>query len=192
MLQALAINGYLLNGEPPKPRFRTHMHNPLFNIYKCGDGKWIALGAIQPDRYWKDFCEITGLHNMIDDPRYNSLEGRRGRAREVVGMIDEAMLAHTRDEWLPLLKGRDILCAPVQDYEELVRDPQVIANEFLAELDHPTHGKLKEVGVVVKLSETPGKARKPAPEYGEHTEEVLLSYGYTWDQIAAFRDKRVV
>ena len=192
MLQALAINGYLLNGEPPKPRFRTHMHNPLFNIYKCGDGKWIAMGGIQPDRYWKNFCKVLGIEHVADDPRYSTMEGRRQHPDEVIAVLDKAFLQRDRDAWLPLFQEYDILCAPVQGYADLPNDPQIIANGYFTELQHPVLGTLKEVGVPLTLSETPGAARAPAPEYGEHTEDVLLSYGYTWEQLTALRDKKVI
>jgi crotonobetainyl-CoA:carnitine CoA-transferase CaiB-like acyl-CoA transferase len=76
----------------------------------------------------------------------------------------------------------------VQDYEQLTRDPQALANEYLVEVDHPTNGTTQVVGAPWRFSATPAEVAPAAPELGQHTEEVLLSLGYSWDQISALRD----
>ncbi|MCH8196137.1 MAG: CoA transferase [Chloroflexi bacterium] len=191
ILQALAINGYLLNGELPMPR-ADQASNPLFDIYRCGDDRWIALGCIQSDRHWDDVCDVMGLDRLRNDPKFVDHAARLQNCKELKAILGEAFETKGRDEWLGLLKPRAVLCTPVQGYDDLAVDPQVIANEYLTEIDHPTLGKLKQVGVPVKLSETPGAARSAAPEFGEHTEEVLLEHGYSWEEIASFREQAVV
>jgi formyl-CoA transferase len=84
------------------------------------------------------------------------------------------------------------VCAPVQHYPEVAEDPQVTANELILELDHPQFGRVRQVGIPVKLSRTPGAARGTAPEHGQHTEEVLLAAGYSWDEIGSLRSKGAI
>ena len=190
--QALAINSYLLRGKLPQPRHRDQASNPLFSIYPCGDRRWIALGCLQADRYWAEFCRALEIDQFVDDPRFSTMEARRDNAKEIIEILDKAFATRSRDEWIPILKEHGILCTPVQSYDDLPSDLQIIANGYFTELQDPSLGTLKEVGVPLKLSETPGAARAPAPEFGEHTEEVLLAHGYDWEQIAQLRDDGVI
>jgi crotonobetainyl-CoA:carnitine CoA-transferase CaiB-like acyl-CoA transferase len=71
----------------------------------------------------------------------------------------------------------------VQDYEQIARDPQVLANGYIVEYEHPSGERRRIVGPAVQLERTPGEIRTPAPEFGQHTEEVLLEFGFDWDEI---------
>lgn len=191
-LQAMTLNAYLLTDEMPRPRFIDRAANPLFNLYKCGDEKWIALGCVQGDRYWGDICVVLNIEHFLDDPRFNSMDGRRDNNVELIALLNDVFSIKGRDEWVLMLRERGVLCSPVQNYDDLLEDPQVVANEYFTELEHPVFGTMKEVGVTAQLSETPGAARSPAPEFGEHTEQVLLTYGYSWEDIAGFRERNVI
>lgn len=192
LLQGWAINGYLLAGDVPQRRHRTETNNPLWSIYRCGDAKWIALGCGQPDRFWPGACRALDIEHLRNDPRFADFRVRAKNAREMVAILDERFLTKPREEWLKVLKAHGIFCAPVQSYADLAEDPQMIANDYLVDVQHPTFGTLREIGIPVRLSETPGRVRGPAPEFGEHTEEVLLEHGYTWEQIAELRGQRVI
>ncbi len=192
MLQALALNGYLMNDEMPLPRPRATNYNPLFNIYRCKDERWIALGGIQPDRYWPALCEVLGIEELRDDPRFNEVRARGQHAGELIPIMDRAFATKTRDEWIALLREKDVLCGPVQKYDDIPKDPQVIANELLVDLEHPEAGPVTQVGLPVRLSETPGKARSTAPAFGAHTEEVLQDLGISWERIAELRDRGII
>jgi crotonobetainyl-CoA:carnitine CoA-transferase CaiB-like acyl-CoA transferase len=85
-----------------------------------------------------------------------------------------------------------MICAPVQDYETLLADPQARANEYIIDIDHPLAGPMQVVGFPWKFSETPASAAPAAPELGQHTEEILLDLGYTWDEIAALREAKTI
>ena len=102
----------------------------------------------------------------------------------------EQRLLKTLDEWKPLLEG--IPYAVHQNMREVVNDPQARANDFFVAYDHPTHGRLEVLANPVMLSETPSTIRIPAPEFGQHTEEVLLEYGYTWGDIASFKEQGII
>jgi crotonobetainyl-CoA:carnitine CoA-transferase CaiB-like acyl-CoA transferase len=192
ILQALAINGYLLNGDRPVARSRQSAGNPLFGIYRCKGDLWIALGCIQPDRYWPAVCEVLGIQHLQHDPKYRDHPARLANANELAAILNEIFCTRTREEWTKALKAKGVLCTPVQRYEDLPNDPQIIANEYFTEMEHPTGGKMVEVGIPVKLSATPGRVRGPAPEFGQHTEEVLQEFGYSWEDIERFRTEKVV
>ncbi len=188
MLQALALNGYLMNNEMPLPRPRATNYNPLFNIYRCKDDRWIALGGIQPDRYWPAVCSVLGIEELREDPRFLEVRTRGEHAGELIPILDKIFASKSRAEWIKLLRAEDVLCGPVQRYDDIPNDPQVIANDLLVNLEHPTAGPITQVGLPVRLSGTPGNPRSTAPEFGAHTEEVLQELGISWDRIAQLRD----
>jgi crotonobetainyl-CoA:carnitine CoA-transferase CaiB-like acyl-CoA transferase len=91
-----------------------------------------------------------------------------------------------------LLRRHDMLIEVVQEYGELASDPQVVENGMITTLGHPSHGPLRMVGPAVNLSATPGQIRRPAPEFGQHTEEVLLEFGFTWPELEALREEGAI
>ncbi len=191
-LQAMALNFYLMAGNLFTHGRRQEAGNPLWNLYRCSDGKWIALGCNQSDRYWADFCEVIGAPELLEDPRFKDHLTRYGNCKPLIETLDRLFANRPRDEWVRLLKARSIIAGPVQTHEDIPKDPQVIANNYVTEVPHPVHGKLRQVGVTVKLSETPAQARSAAPEFGQHTEEVLQEFGYSWEQIAGLRERGVL
>ena len=191
-LQSLALNNYLMMGvEPRIPKRRDHA-NPLFHTYRAADGKWLALACLQFSRYWQPTCRALGLDELAGEVEPGQSASGQKRGRELVALVQERFESAARDHWLPRLRDEDVVFSPVQGYPELQQDPQVAANDYIVELDHPQVGPLKQVGIAVKMSATPGAVRSTAPEYGQHTEEVLLAAGFTWDEIVALRDGGVI
>jgi len=146
--------------------------------------------CLQPDRYWDKVCQAIEREDLINDHRFNTFEGRAENRMELFAILDEAFLSKTLDEWRPRLAG--IPSGPVQNLLEVINDPQARANDFFVTLDHPTHGRIEVIAPPVKFSKTPATVRTAAPELGQHTEEVLLEYGYTWEDIAKFREQGII
>jgi crotonobetainyl-CoA:carnitine CoA-transferase CaiB-like acyl-CoA transferase len=194
MLQGLNVHARLLMGFQIPRSFRARAGNPLWNHYRCGDGKWLALAMLQPDRYWKDFCHAIGRPALLDDARFQTLVGRAQHAAEIVAALDETFATRPRDEWLRILHEApgDFIFTRVNSLDELPDDPQVRANDYVVDFEHPTYGTTQVLGVPVRLSETPGGVRLPAPEHGQHTEEILLGLGYDWDRISELRATGVI
>ena len=197
--QAFNITSYLMSGTyagSPIPRMSRRLTSPLWNHYRCNDGKWVMLGMAQVGRYWPDFrqamLEATG---ELLEPEEISVDWIRMHAAELMQLIpriDEMFATRAAREWVGIFRRHDLLIEVVQDYGELASDPQIAENAMLTTLDHPSHGPLPIVAPGVNLSATPGVIRTAAPEFGQHTEEVLLESGLTWDEIAALRDAGVI
>ena len=192
MLMQSGIHQAFIGNQSPRRIQRTEITNPLANFYKCGDGKWITLGGFQADRYWPDMAKILGIGELTADPRFNSIPARAKNQAELIGILEEAFLKRACADWITELRKLNMIVGPVQRLPELWTDPQCIANDYLVELEHPGRGTLKEVGVTIRMSATPGRPRKVAPEFGEHTEEILLELGYDWEQIEALRSAAAV
>jgi crotonobetainyl-CoA:carnitine CoA-transferase CaiB-like acyl-CoA transferase len=127
-------------------------------------------------------------------PEQMSIDWMRQNAVELLALIpklDEAFATKPAAEWVVLFRRHDLLIEVVQDYGEIGADPQVIENHMLDTLDHPAHGPLPMVAAGVNLSATPATIRTPAPEFGQHTEEVLLEAGYSWEEIERLREAGV-
>jgi crotonobetainyl-CoA:carnitine CoA-transferase CaiB-like acyl-CoA transferase len=182
MLQSFNITGTLFTGQVPPRRAREEAA-PMWNVYRCKDGGYVALSMSLIGRWWKPFCEAIDRLDLRDDPRFCQLPDHYDHRSELITMLDELFVQKDQWEWVEFLCNQGLPCAPVQDYEQIASDPQVIANEYIVEYDHPSGERRRIVGPAVQLERTPGEIRTPAPEFGQHTEEVLLEFGFDWDEI---------
>jgi crotonobetainyl-CoA:carnitine CoA-transferase CaiB-like acyl-CoA transferase len=194
-LQGLSLSMKLMMGIafPRVPRSRAG--NPLWNHYRCQDGRWIALAMLQSDRYWADFCRAIGRPELAQDERFVDGLTRAANAEAAVAALDEAFATRPLDEWLDLLRNDegDFIYTLVNSVDDLPEDPQVRANDYVIDFEHPQYGKTQVMGLPIRLSQTPGEVCTPAPELGQHTEEVLLDVlDYTWDQITDLRKREVI
>jgi len=184
--------GFLLN-KPTVQQKRTCAKNALWNYYRTKDGRWIVLTMLQSQRHWPVMCGVLGLEELINEPRFDNAVIREKNCAELITYFDKAFLAKTANEWLDAFHGKDIISNIISSMNDLQNDPQVIANDFIIDYDHHTLGPVKVVGLPVKLSETPGEVIAEAPEFGQHTEEVLIELGgYTWEEITELRSKEAI
>jgi crotonobetainyl-CoA:carnitine CoA-transferase CaiB-like acyl-CoA transferase len=194
-LQGLSVSCRLMAGFAFPRSFRARAFNPLWNHYRCADGKWLALAMLQSDRYWPDFARAIGRPELATDARFASAAARAQHAAEGVAILDEAFASRPRAEWLKLLRGDagDFIFTQVNSVDDLPEDEQVRRNDYVVEFDHPAHGATNVVGLPVRLSATPGAVRAPAPELGQHTEEILLELpGFDWERIGRLRELGVI
>ena len=199
-LQGLAVSMGLLTMHKPDSEInltynppRTDAYNPLANYYRCADGRWMMLANFQADRYWPSFTAALGLDALTDDPKFADTISRGENRHELIPILDRVFARKTYDEWAEVLENSgDFIFSPVQSLTELPDDPQVVANDYITEVDHPDLGRVKLANHPVSYSETPHSIRSVAPELGQHTEEVILELGYTWEDIARFQDKGVI
>src|SRR6202022_4590646 len=193
-LQGLNVSSKTILGKEFPRTTRDDAYNPLWNHYKCADGKWLTLGMLQTDRYWKDFCKALGIEQYRDDPRFSDIRARGTNHRELVKILDNVFMTKPRDEWMKILKhGGDFIYTIVNSISDLPTDEQVLANDYVVDYDHPTIGKTKVVGVPIILSKTPGEPRGRAPEFGEQTEIILPELlGDSGEDVARLHEARVI
>ena len=196
-LGSLPFQEHLFTGHIPEEWDQTRPLSPLWNVYKTKDGRWLGLSFLGLKDNWHNLCRVLELEELEHDPKFDPYQQNRynwsGVKNPLVPILDRAFAKRTLAEWTTILNQLELPWAPVQNYAEVAADPQVVENEYIVDVNHPNVGPIKMIGIPVHLSETPGKVRNPAPELGQHTEEVLLDIcGYTWDEISSLREEQVI
>ncbi len=167
---------------------------PYFNVYQTKDGKYITIGCLQP-RFWQDLCRVIGREDLAPfhvQPEHFLGEGKDAKWEEVSSSLKQLFLTKTRDEWFDMLSQKGIPIGKVYSLDEVANDRQILHREMVVELEHPTEGKIKQIGIAIKLSDTPGKIRTTAPALGEHTTELLLNMGYSNEEIHSLYEKGII
>jgi crotonobetainyl-CoA:carnitine CoA-transferase CaiB-like acyl-CoA transferase len=179
---------YFSTGVIPQPTGSAHRLSAPYQALKCADG-YITIGAAN-DRSFAKLCELLGRPEWTTDPRFAS-NARRVQHRAVLASaIEDVTSQRPRGHWLEQLERVGIPCGPINTYQDVFRDPHVLAREMLVEIDHPVLGPTRALGTPIKMSGTPLNPRRRAPLLGEHTEEILKSLGYSQDEIAAIRTSK--
>src|SRR5438128_5874343 len=193
-LQGLGLSARLMLGRALPRQPRRSAVNPLWNHYRCGDDRWIALSMLQPDRYWAQFCTVLEIPEAAVDPRFRTMLDRMMNCTDCIVLLDEVFARRPRAEWVRrLAEGGDFIFSIVNSVDDLPDDPQMQANGYVVDFDHPAFARTRVVGLPVRLSDTPGSIRLPAPEFGQHTEEVLTEVlGCSWEEIGRLRDEEVI
>jgi crotonobetainyl-CoA:carnitine CoA-transferase CaiB-like acyl-CoA transferase len=148
----------------------------------------------QADRYWADFCKTLGIQELEKDPRFATAKIRGKNCEELIAIVDKIFASKPRDEWMRILKaGGDFIYTIVNSINDLPDDPQMLANDYVVDYDHPAWGPVQVVGHPVILSKTPANPKAPAPEFGEHVEQILIeTLGYSWEEVAKLREEEVI
>jgi CoA:oxalate CoA-transferase len=168
-----AISRYLASGIVPRPIGNRHPSIVPFEPFETLDGQiMIAAGN---DSLWHKFCKAVGLDDMALDPAFSSNAKRNENYEPLRERVSAAMRRKATAEWQTVLENAGIPNGPIQSIDQVVQDPQMRAREMLVEIEHPSAGRVTIPGVPVKLSETPGSVRTPAPCLGEHTAEILAN-----------------
>ena len=132
----------------------------------------------------------SDINDLADDPKYQTREGRSEDTPQLRQTFQEIFITKTYEEWRPLLEG--IPYAPRQTLKEAVNDVQARESGCFVAYDHPQQGRIEQLANPVMMSQTPSSVRMAAPEFGQHTEEVLLEYGYTWEDIAVLKEEGTI
>ena len=173
-LLAEVISSYFITGiTPRRGEMLLNGGVPHYNVYQTKDGKYLSIGCLEPWLY-ENLCRTLGREDFI---LHQNTEGEK--REEIFRTFREIFQGRTRDEWFDFLKDKDVCVGKVYDFEEIFDDPQLKHREMIVEVNHPAGGKIKQVGIPVKLSETPGAIRQPAAVRGEHTGAVLKELGYS-------------
>ena len=172
--------------SPELGRPRTTLLNPLAANYRCADGRWLTLCCLQPDRYWPDLCRLLERADLLDDDRFADMAGRAAHTAEVVVELDRAFARRSLAAWRGPLDDARIPWGPFQTLDELLADPQVVANGYIGTVEREGAEPFPLPAGAVQFDEQVARLR-PAPGLGEHTDEILTDLGYSWDEIVAMK-----
>ena len=174
-----------------RPADRYASWNPCMLSYRTADGRHIVLQMLAPDRHWPALCALLGHPEKTTDPRFVDIDARRANARECIEWLDGVFATRSLKEWVTALEGFEGEWVASQLPGEVAADAQVVANRYLYDVDLGTGRYLPTVTPPVRFDgerPTPGRA----PEHGQHTEEVLLELGISWEHLAGLKGKGAV
>ncbi len=180
----------VLRGQTRDRPDRTAAVNPLTNCYRCSDGKWVWLLGLESDRHWPLLLKALERTDL-NDPRFSSHYKRAENRAELIKILDAEFAKRSLKEWEAILTREDVWYCPTQSLQDLVEDPQ--AQHAGCFMDLPTEdGPIKAPSGPCDFSGTPWKVRSGTPELGQHTEEVLLELGYSWNDIERFKNDKLI
>ena len=176
---------YFATGEPPGPMGSAHRLTAPYQAFETADG-YINVGAANQAN-WERLCAAIGRDDLASDPRFARPRDRMENLGALVSTLEETFARETTGHWLTALEAAGVPAGPIYTLDEVYADPQVRARDMVVETEHPTAGRVRNIGIPVKLSETPGAFRRPAPALGEHTDEVLRELGVSDERISKLR-----
>lgn len=185
------IGGYLADGEVPRPMGTAYKALLPYQTFRTKT-RDLAL-AVGSEKLWKVFCPVIGCPELADDPRYRTNADRARNRDTLIPKLQDVFLTRSYEDWETVLLANGIPVGAINDLAQVVNHPQVKARGALVEMDHPRAGTVRMVGPPIRLSETPGSLRTPAPMLGEHTDEVLRDVlGLGANEVAALRSKGAI
>lgn len=190
-LTYMAAN-YFATGEVPIRAGSAHPNIVPYQCFETSDGKYLTV-AVGNDNLWKSFCNALGLEELIENPKFATNPKRVENRNELIPILTKIFLTKTREEWMEVLLKERVPCGPVYTMDEVFHDPQVLHRSMLVEIEHPKAGRIRQIGIPMKFSETPGKIKAPPPLLGQHTKEILRSLlGYSENDIDQLKKEGII
>ncbi len=181
---------YFATGDVPEPKGSAHRLTAPYQAFETSDG-YVNIGAANQAN-WERLCTAIGRDELATDPRFVEPRDRMNNLDELVSTLEQVFSQETSAHWLEKLADAGVPAGPINDLGEVYADPQVQAREMMVETEHPIAGRVKNIGIPIKLSETPGQFQRPAPTLGQHTDEVLTELGCSPNEIEKLRSDGVV
>ncbi|MDR6620455.1 CaiB/BaiF CoA-transferase family protein [Sinomonas atrocyanea] len=174
-------SGYFASGDTPKRYGSAHPTIAPYQAFPTADG-WIMV-AVGNDGLWRRFTGAVGRPELAEDPRFRANPLRVAHRDELIPLLEEILRTRPTADWLAALADAGVPVGPIQTVAEAVRDPQVLARGMVAEVEHPTAGRLRTLACPIRLTRTPAAVRTPPPLLGQHSDEVLAGLGYSRDDL---------
>ena len=186
------VLSYLYSGIIPR-RGETHMTGNTISshVFKCSDGEYFLI-ACGEFHFWQNLCQALGKEELI--PYYSGMRPGVMPEDQAKGIkeLERIFLTRTRDEWWDLLKDKNTCVAPVNNIKEALDDPQLQDRQMVLEIEHPTLGKIQQIGFPVKLSETPAKVRDLGHIMGADTQKIMEELGYSQEEIKRLMKEEII
>lgn len=186
---ASAITGAMMQGESAIPMPRVPSFNPLAGTYRSRDGRWVVLGLLQGFHQWPALCRCLGRSAWIEDARFATAADFEANRAEVQELLEALFASEPVEYWRRVLSSLDAVWEIAQDTLEASRDPQALANGYIAEVnvgDVGDESTFRLVSSPIQFGEAPNQPAR-APEAGQHTEEILQEIGLDWDEISRLK-----
>ena len=181
---------YFATGDVPEPKGSAHRLTAPYQAFETSDG-YVNIGAANQAN-WERLCSAISRDELVTDPRFVEPRDRMNNIDELVSTLEDVFSQEPSAHWLAKLADAGVPAGPIYDLDEVYADPQVQAREMMVETEHPVAGRVKNIGIPIKLSETPGQFQRPAPALGQHTDEVLTELGCSPAEIDKLRGSGVV
>ncbi|MFC1824522.1 CaiB/BaiF CoA transferase family protein [Thermodesulfobacteriota bacterium] len=159
---------------------------PCYDVYETKDGRFMALGALE-EKFWTNFCHAVERPDLVKD---QFAEGTR--LEEVRKEVEAIFKEKTRDEWESFFAEVDACCTPVLELHESIEDKHILDRKMVFEMDHPIEGKIKQLGFPIRFSDSSFEVKSLPPMWGEHTQEILTSLGFSEEDIQKLKEKKVI
>jgi crotonobetainyl-CoA:carnitine CoA-transferase CaiB-like acyl-CoA transferase len=186
------INTVLRLGFAFPPQTRRSLGNPLMSCFKTADGRWLWLIGLEADRHWPKLCRAVERTDWLDDDRLADVATRAGHADELYDALEEIFASRPLDDWSARLDAQDVWWAPVQTTEEVTADAQAHASGAFTDVPLTDGTSALMVSSPVDYSANAWTVKRPSPEIGEHTDELLTEAGYDADRLADLRRRGVI
>ncbi len=168
-------------GRVPGKLGSAHRLTAPYQALRTADGYITVGGNTQP--LFQRLCSAIGAPQLVEDARFATNDDRMANVSDLVAELEAVLRAKTTDEWVAVLVEGGVPCGPIHDYAEVFADPHTQAREMEVTVEHPVEGTIRALGIPVKLSDTPGAIRRPAPLLGQHTDEILQEAGFSEEEI---------
>jgi crotonobetainyl-CoA:carnitine CoA-transferase CaiB-like acyl-CoA transferase len=180
----------LATGVAPRAMGSAHPLNAPYQAFEAED-RWIVVGGAN-QKNWLRVLDAIDARELAEDPRFCDNAGRMAHLKELEAELASRFRTRRAEHWLAALDAKGVPCGPVNDMLQALADPQTRAREMLVEVEHATLGAVQTLGLPVKFSRTPGKVRRGAPLFGQHTREVLAQHGFSREEIARLEQEGAI
>jgi len=187
-----ALVRYQAEGRSPEPLGNRHPTIAPFQAYQASDDYFVV--AVGNDNLWQTFCTALDRTDLLADNRFTSNKLRTEHVEELNALLEQTFITRTAQQWLDLFEQVRIPCAPINDVERVMHDPQVLARNMIVEVEDAVAGKVKIAGNPIKMTSLPEeKQRAKVPEVGEHNQEIYMNYlGLTEQELDRLKQDGVI
>ena len=171
---------------------RKNAISPVINSYRCKDGKWIFLSILEHERYYSTLCKVFGREDIIENEKFATTLAAKENAPELIEILDKEFLKFTQDEIVDMFTKVDIAHERIQHIEDIVKDPQALANNYVHEFTYRNGEKTYLASTPIKFGDIDVDIKCIAPKVGEHGVEISTDLGYSQEEIQRLLDEKIL